>query len=151
MKLRILFQWFFLFSTLISFSFAVGYYSNGISEIRWSLPSNFFAGAALIRNIGLGLFAISAWFFQSILNKTNLLLMTFEVDKNVLTALQLVVSLRDFRGLDKINHSLLNEDKELVKRKMKNLVWIDRIRDLSIVLFVMGICVEVFEILFILP
>ena len=146
MKLRNILKWFVVITVVLSVGFVLGYSSGQVQKIPLTPSSNLFSTGTLIRNIGVALFAISVWYSQNRLNRANQLLRTLKVDNDKHTALELVVSLRDIEGLEELDCSIDPRDVELIKRKISGLKQADRFRNLSIILFLAGVSIELYEV-----
>lgn len=147
MALRSVLKWLVIITVVLSTGFTIGYFSSHAGTIQLTPSSNLFSTGTVIRNIGVAIFAISAWYSQHYSGKANQLLRTLKVDDNTQIALELVISLTDMKGLEELGSSIDPKDKDLIRRKIRNLKQVNLVRNLSIVLFLAGVSIEIVEVI----
>jgi hypothetical protein len=115
-------------------------------EILGARSSALLSTGTLVRNVGVALFAMSVWFSQRQTARAAELLNACDFETKELIALQLVISLRDIKGLQELRDSIDLGDLKLLERKINVLRRIDKLRNASILLFIIGVSIEIFEV-----
>jgi hypothetical protein len=147
MKLGHKVKYLILLLVVFALGFAFGHlYIPNVSGLQWTYSSELFSTGTLVRNIGIALFAVSVWLSQDVSNKAKTLLNALNVNKENLTALEVILTLRDSDGLKEMDF-LKPEDITLVQKKIAELRRTDTFRNLAISLFIIGVIIEIFEVL----
>lgn len=145
MKVKSRLKWFFLLLIILLIGIVLDHFYDQLGEFLRTHSSALLPTGTLLRNIGMALFAISAWYSQYQFKRTNQLLNTFDLNTAEVGALQVAITIRDIEGLRRLQ-VVNTESAELIKRKIEGLIWTDRFRNMAIVLFVVGVSVELFEV-----
>lgn len=134
--------------SVAALTFVVVFYvfRDQLIEILGPRSSALLSTGTLVRNVGVALFAMSVWFSQRQTARAAELLNACDFETKELIALQLVISLRDVKGLQELKDSIDLGDLSLLERKINVLRWVDKLRNASILLFIIGVSIEIFEV-----